>query len=351
MVLASYLLAALAALLAWPVPIGLAGARWPARSPFSAMILWQAIALAGGLSMIGAMLVYGLAPLGPNLLAGLSGLGGIVFAGASTQALGFWHIFALSTALVLSIHLVFTLLLTYLRIGRQRRRHRDLLVLLSSPDPAQPDTVVLNHPAPVAYCLPGGSRSVTVLSEGLLGLLTAEELRAVMLHEQSHLVQRHHLLLWAFSAWRAALPWLPTSRLAQQAVTGLSEMLADDAALAAVDRATLIRAVALVGSGSESPVKMPRVNPAAADSVAFDTAGSGTNMSGIPGYLRGAALPDDALADPELQTITTARRLGRLLSPQPVLSTAARCLVLAVSALLLAVPTILLVAPGLAVGR
>ena len=60
----SWFLAVLAIALAWPAPVLLSRAQWPARSPFTAMLLWQAIALAGGLSMIGAMLVYGLEPIG-----------------------------------------------------------------------------------------------------------------------------------------------------------------------------------------------------------------------------------------------------------------------------------------------
>ena len=39
-------LALLAFALAWPVPVVLAGARWPRRMPGAALVLWQAIALA-----------------------------------------------------------------------------------------------------------------------------------------------------------------------------------------------------------------------------------------------------------------------------------------------------------------
>ena len=78
--------------------------------------------------------------------------------------------------------------------------------------------MVINVDSPVAYCLPGGARSVTVLSDGLMAALEPAELRAVLNHENAHLDQRHHLLLWAFAAWRQALPWLPTTRLAQEAV-------------------------------------------------------------------------------------------------------------------------------------
>ncbi|MBT2250411.1 M56 family metallopeptidase [Arthrobacter sp. BHU FT2] len=325
---ASYLLAVLAIILAWPVPILLSRAQWPARSPFTAMILWQVIALAGGLSMIGAMLVYGLEPIGNNLIAGLRALAGMVLFNAPTTALGFWHIFALSAAALLTAHLVFTLLLTYYKIERQRRRHRELLALLASPSGQDAGTLVISHDSPVAYCLPGGARSVTVLSDGLMAALEPEELRAVLTHENAHLSQRHHLLLWAFAAWRQALPWLPTTRMAQESVSSLIEMLADDVALRTASKATLIKAIAIVASGSAT----------GPDSPGAGQAGSGMALSGF----------EAAAATGGLESArTTASRVSRLLSPQPELPRAARSVVLTVCVLLLALPTALLVVPGL----
>jgi Zn-dependent protease with chaperone function len=339
----SYLLAVLAIVLAWPVPILLSRASWPARSPFTAMLLWQAIALAGGLSMIGAMLVYGLEPIGDNLISGLRGLAAMVLFNAPTTALGFWHLFALSAAALLTAHLVFTLLLTYYKIERQRRRHRELLALLAAPSVDAARTVVISHDSPVAYCLPGGARSVTVLSDGLMAALEPAELRAVLSHENAHLNQRHHLLLWAFAAWRQALPWFPTTRLAQEAVNSLIEMLADDVALKTESKATLIKAIAIVASGP--------------------TGGMGAGMagstgSGMAGSLAAAAVPSahpslslDGLEAPtgavSGSARTTMSRVSRLLSPQPQLPAAARGMVLAGCALLLALPTALLIVPGL----
>lgn len=318
---ASYCLAALALVLAWPVPIALSRAKWPARSPFTAMVLWQAIALAGGLSMIGAMLTWGLEPMGDNLIAALGGLWDILLNRAPATTLGLVHVFALSAALLLSAHLIFTLLLTYYRIRRSRSRHRDMLTLLSSPSATRPATLVINHPTPVAYCLPGGARSVTVLSDGLLEMLSDEELSAVLIHEKAHLSQRHHLLLWAFAAWRAALPWLPTSQLAQQSVNELIEMLADDEALHVVPPETLIRAVAIVGTGAQPG----------------EGSFQGTEPQGAP-----------LLASPdEQEQLGTVRRLSRLLTPRPPLPAWQRGAVLTASGLLLAVPTALLVAPGM----
>jgi Zn-dependent protease with chaperone function len=325
---ASYLLAVLAIVLAWPVPILLSRAQWPARSPFTAMLLWQAIALAGGLSMIGAMLVYGLEPLGDNLIAGLRALAAMVLFNAPTTALGFWHIFALSAAALLTAHLVFTLLLTYYKIERQRRRHRELLALLASPSGQDAATLVISHDSPVAYCLPGGSRSVTVLSDGLMAALEPAELRAVLIHENAHLSQRHHLLLWAFAAWRQALPWLPTTRLAQESVNSLIEMLADDVALKTESKATLIKAIAIVASGAPQNGDRPDLRPVA----------PGLGLSALDAATAGAG-SDSAR--------TTASRVSRLLSPQPQLPAAARNAVLAGCVLLLAIPTALLVVPGL----
>lgn len=307
----AWVLAALAVILAWPAPLLLSRAHWPRRSPATAMILWQAVGLAGGLSMIGAMLTWGLAPLGSNILAAFSRLIDIVFFNAPIGGLRFWHAFALSAAGLLGAHLLFTLLLTYVRIRRQRGRHRELLLLLSSPSAERPGTVVINHAAPVAYCLPGGARSVTVLSDGLLKLLKPEELQAVLTHEQTHLLQRHHLLLWAFAAWKSALPWLPTSRLAQSAVNELIEMLADDAALREVPEPTLVRSIALVASGS-------------------------------------AHSPSPALSSDNPDSDgTTASRIQRLIHPEPPLASPLRALILVGSLLLLAAPTALLVIPAL----
>jgi Zn-dependent protease with chaperone function len=276
--------------------------------------------------MIGAMLVYGLEPVGDNLIAGLRSLTGMVLFNAPTTALGFWHLFALSAAALLTAHLVFTLLLTFYKIERHRRRHRDLLALLASPSAEGTGTVVISHDSPVAYCLPGGARSVTVLSDGLMAALEPAELRAVLSHENAHLNQRHHLLLWAFAAWRQALPWLPTTRLAQESVNSLIEMLADDVALKTESRSTLIKAIAIVASGSAGARAF---RPAAQAGLALDALEAAAGVTG-----------SDAAR-------TTASRVSRLLSPRPELPTAVRGTVLAGCTLLLALPTALLIVPGL----
>ncbi|KAA0979723.1 M56 family metallopeptidase [Paeniglutamicibacter gangotriensis] len=318
MLLTSYLLAGLAILLAWPIPVALSRARWTARSPFAAMVVWQSIALAGGLSMIGAMLFWGLEPLGGTLLDALDGGIRLISGNPAANSPGIVHIFALSTAALLGFHLILTLIRAAWRITRQRSRHRNILRLLTEESTSNPGTLVLDHETPIAYCLPSFSGSITVLSRGLVQRLSPEELRAVLAHEKAHLEQRHDLLLLAFTSWNDALPWLPTSKHSLAAVQELVEMLADDAALREVTPQVLLRALLTVATGALGESDMS--NPAA-----------------LPSTATGGA-PTEELS---------SYRLRRLLTPQPPLSTALRAMIISAAVLLLALPTTMLIAPGL----
>ena len=124
-------LATLAVALAWPIPLLLARATWPARAPAAALLLWQSIAIAGGLSMIGALLTFGLAPFGDDLVSGAVGL-----ATRGVLEVSLPHALALAGAALLAFHLLLNLTLTIVRSERQRRRHAQLLFLLSSPLPS-----------------------------------------------------------------------------------------------------------------------------------------------------------------------------------------------------------------------
>lgn len=257
MITAAGLLGVIAVLLAWPVPLALARSQWPARSPDIALVLWQAIALSGGMSMIGSLLLYGLVPFGDTLLQGLTALGNNLRAGTLPSGTSFTHVLALGSAILLGSHLLLNLSATFVRAERQRRRHYMLIALLSDPLNGQPRMRVIDHPAPVAYCLPGAGHSATVLSNGLLKLLDADQVRAVIAHERAHLVHRHHLVLLAFKSWHSALPWFPIANRAENAVALLVEMIADDRARRDVDDRTLATAIALVGLGQQPEVVSP----------------------------------------------------------------------------------------------
>src|SRR5699024_2974528 len=64
-------LAVLACLLAWPIPAALARFR---GDPTSEVVLWQAVGLSGGLSLIGAALAFAVAPGSTSLPQGILAL-------------------------------------------------------------------------------------------------------------------------------------------------------------------------------------------------------------------------------------------------------------------------------------
>jgi Zn-dependent protease with chaperone function len=316
--IAAWVLLLVAVALAWPVPIVLSRAEWPTKAPGTALVLWQSIALAGGLSMIGALLVYGLIPFGNTLPEGVLTLLRTLLGEPLPSSTRLDHVLGLCLAFVLGGHLVLNLVATIVRSERQRRRHHNLVELLSQPLLDRPGTRVIDHAAPVAYCLPGATRSVTVLSNGMLDLLDADELRAVIAHETAHLRQQHHAVLLAFKSWHSALPWFPIANRAEKAVALLVEMLADDQARHIVDDRTLARAIVLVGTAGE--LSLPAGDLSAASGPTDAAAGS------VEGH------PADMVAP-------RVRRLVGHPSPLPL---TARAGVLLVALALLAVPTVLL---------
>ncbi|MCU1513061.1 MAG: peptidase, partial [Microbacteriaceae bacterium] len=203
---------------------------------------------------------------------------------------------------------------------RSRVRHRQLVTLLSTPMPERPGLRLIDHEAPVAYCLPGTTRSVTVLSAGLLELLDESQLAAVISHENAHATQRHHLVLLAFRAWRASLPWFPIATRALVAVTTLVEMLADDRARRDVSDDTLARSIGLVASASGVPRHESR------------------QASGMDASANALAADGDS----------AERRISRLVNPRPPLPSGARSLAIISGMALLAVPTIIVLSPAFA---
>jgi Zn-dependent protease with chaperone function len=190
-----------------------------------------------------------------------------LLAGRLPSDADFFQMFALAGAVLLGVHLLLNLVRTTWRAERHRRHHAQLLRLLSDPMPERPGTRVIDHATPIAYCLPGAPRATTVLSAGLLELLTEEELAAVVAHERAHVTQHHHVLLVAFSAWRSALPWFPIATRAQEAVGLLIELLADDQARRTVSERNLSRAVArvaLAGAPASGPVPVQAAGPGVA---------------------------------------------------------------------------------------
>lgn len=242
-----------------PVSYRLASAKWTRRSPRPALVLWQAMCLAAGFSVVAGLVLLAVQPLGDWLLGGAWNWFAAVLTG--TLDVPPWRLLCGLIALLIAGLLLTVLLRTALMIGRRRRAHRRVLDLLtgSGPQPGRrrlirsADVRILDHRAAVAYTVPGWHSRV-VLSAGLVDLLTEGELSAVVEHERAHLRARHDLLVLPFQAWAVALGWVPGVRPAGRAVSELTEMLADDNAAGRTSCAVLASALAKVALSGPQPL-------------------------------------------------------------------------------------------------
>ena len=237
----------LGVLLAEPVSRALAAARWPARDPVGALLVWQAIGLAGGLALVGAGGGVRARPAraGPGRRAGHARRATRPRCSGSAPTISSpwppgwaWPSGCSPSSAA-----------TTARTLRARRRHCDLLDVLATPWPAVPGARVLDHPVPVAYCLPG-RRSRLVLSVGALRALDPAQVVAVLAHERAHLRERHDLVVLPFVAWGATAPFVRGMVCAQVAVAALIEMRADDVAAARTQPAALACALRTVGGAA-----------------------------------------------------------------------------------------------------
>jgi hypothetical protein len=244
------------------VPNALATARWPARMPRPAVVLWQCVTLASVLSAVGVVLA---AP--EELLRAIgSGRGS-----AAWVLLG-----TLAVAALIVLRLLLSLFDVTRRSRARRARHRLLVDLLDRAEQhGELDLVipgaglrVLAGAVPFAYCLPGRSPRV-VLTGGALKVLDRQQVSAILVHEQAHLWARHDLVTEAFNALYRALPRPLRSRTSLDAVQLLLEMLADDAARRRFGtdplRTALTTMAAVVGGGPASAGAEPDSRDAEAE--------------------------------------------------------------------------------------
>jgi Zn-dependent protease with chaperone function len=276
----------------------------------AAILLWQALGLGWGLATVGTLIGFAVtgngAAVGPGALERLSSL---VTADHPVAGIGLVRLVCLAAGILLLAVLCWILLAATAAVLRARQRQRELLSLLAHDDPKVPGALVVDHPAAAAYCLPG-LRPEIVISAGVLDLLDADELAAVLAHERAHLRERHDLVLLPFLALLRAFSWAGITNQAYRAVGLLLEMHADDRVLRQLPARELATALLRVGA-----------------------AGGG----GVPiGALAMAGAPAEC---------EVAARVIRLLRRPPGLSSAATTLVLTVSAALVVLPASLLVLP------
>ncbi|MTD16456.1 M48 family metalloprotease [Nakamurella sp. YIM 132087] len=311
------LLAVASVILAGPVSWLLARARWTRSAPRAALVLFQSVCLAAGLSLVGAGFVIAVERLGHNIVTGVWQFGLDALDGRPLAGMTGRGIMAGTLATAVAVVLFGTLLRSLVLAQRRRRAHRMLLDLLTGEQPGAGEggtarggdvlagVRILDHAGPVAYTLPGWHSRV-VLTAGLVDLLDPDELAAVVAHERAHVRSRHDLLVLPFQAWSTVLGWLPGVRQAAASVAELTEMLADDWAVRQTSAPALTRALAKVA------------------------------LAGVPQQGAGGAIT------PAVAGRAVAGRVERLRQPAGT-RTPSAALVYLLAALLLAVPTVALV--------
>jgi Zn-dependent protease with chaperone function len=233
----------------------LSRARWPWRTPRTAIVLWQALGLAWGVASIGALLGFALLPYETGIVGGLRHAAMDATAGRLGGRLDSAHLMGLLAGLALAAVLLIMQGCAGYEVVRARRRHRALLNLVAHGEPSVPGALVLDHPVAAAYCVPGVRSAKVVVSAGTLALLDPAELAAVLAHERAHVRERHDLVLLPFTSLRQVFPRLGLVARSLEAVKLLIEMTADDRA--GRHRAPRELATALLRFAAATPADAP----------------------------------------------------------------------------------------------
>ena len=245
----SILLIGYAGLLGVVGPMILRRGTWAARSPRLAIACWQTLSASVlvSITLAGLTLAAPSAPFSTNLAAVLRACLMAFKNGYATPA----GVGAILGGLVLATAVVARslgcLVAGLIRSARERSRHVQTLSLITR-SCEHSGTVILNHATPAAYCLPGRHRRV-VLTSAALDTLDSHQLQAVLAHERAHLSGRHHLVLEAAAALTRAFPRVPLFAQAQDEITRLVELVADDAAARRYGRLPVATAMVTMSRG------------------------------------------------------------------------------------------------------
>ncbi|MEU6800829.1 M56 family metallopeptidase [Streptomyces neyagawaensis] len=238
---ATPVLVAYTALVGFVAPPLLVRADWPHRTPAAALAVWHALALSFSLGV--ALTAYHLAMPAGHPHAGLLGLlhsCGLAVLGSGADPRTAARV-AVALPAALGLALAGSFAFHAVRARRARARHRRAVDLVGRRS-ARLGAVVLPYDVPAAYCLPGRSPRI-VVSDGAVRELTAEQLGAVLEHEQAHVTGRHHLVLAAAEAFHSVFRLLPVARHVREQTALLLEMVADDRALHGHSREALATAM------------------------------------------------------------------------------------------------------------
>lgn len=242
-------LAAYALLAATCLPVMLDGAGWTGRAPRLAIAMWQALTA----SAILAAALAGVSVAMSSLQVGGT-LGQLLHdcalllreqygadAGRGAAAIG------LLLAIGVPARSLWMASRELARDWRWRLMHLDKLTLAGRWTEGV-EAVIVEHPQPAAYCVPGRRHRI-VLTSAALNTLSAAELAAVLAHERAHVQGRHHIVLIGARAAAFAFPLVPLFRLSRQEIARLVELVADDVAAGQSNRSALAAALLRVAAG------------------------------------------------------------------------------------------------------
>lgn len=268
--LAPLVLLAFVALAATLGPRLLIRAAWVRRAPGWGVLAWQGltVSLVAAIALVTATLALPLARPA-ELVARAAGASPAEVVEHYQTPAGPWLAYAAAlAATALAARLLWLAAATLTRASRERRGQLDLLGLVGREHPG--GFVVVDHPQPMVYCLPGrGSR--IVVTSAATELLSEHELGLVLAHERAHLRARHDLAIALADILRRALGPIRVFRVAHEQVAMLVEMQADDAA---TDRRGLAGALVRLGThpgthpGTHSGTAQPAPRLAAGDVAA-----------------------------------------------------------------------------------
>jgi hypothetical protein len=325
-------------------------ASWPRRSPAAAILLWQALGLAGGLAAVGALVAIGVnnegtGVAGSVLIVGRRLASGELAGYREPPLLTLAQITCLAAGVTLLAILWWVLVMAFAAVVQARRRQRELLALLAHGDPKAPGALVVDHPTAAAYCLPG-IRSKIVVSVGTLDLLAPAELAAVLAHERAHLRARHDLVLIPFTSLRRAFPRSRVIAQSYRTVALLVEMMADDHALRTLLASELqtTRQQLPARELAKALLRFGVAGTSCAPAGALTVTGAASAGIGRAAGRPSSAGPSSAGASEGTEGEITAR-VSRLLEPPPPLPRLVQAGIVIAAALLVSGVVLLLVMP------